>query len=121
MLRRCTPCLLFLASLACAAFSVHAQAASPVEAVGPLAKITPDGLLSLVGALLLAVLAGYARGQERRLTAVEIEQRQIQSQILLFRETVLERHPTRPELIALAESMRDSFAEVKAMIRDIRQ
>ena len=114
-MRRCLPCIALVACISLASFSVYAQAAP-----GPLSRVSPDALVALVGALFMAMLAGYAKGQERRITAVEIEQRQIQAQISLFRETVLERHPTRPELTALAESMRDSFSEVKAMIRELR-
>lgn len=122
---RCVPCVAFVLALVCAAFAAQA---SP----GPLSTISGDGLLALVGTVLFSMLAGYAKGQERRITAlekkqeknapigrvtlVEQEQRQIKAEISLFRETVFEKHPSRPEMNQLREDINGRFDRLERMI-----
>lgn len=97
-------------ALACAAFAAHA---SP----GPLASISGDGLLGLVGAVLFSLLAGYAKGQERRITALEHEQRQQQAQINLMRLGFQKEHPSRAEFTDFREDMKDRFDRIENLLR----
>ncbi len=110
---RCIPCVAFILALVCMAFAAKA---SP----GPLSTISGDGLLSLVGAVLFALLAGYAKGQERRVTALEHEQKQQQSQINLLRIDFHKDHPSRPEFENLRGDMRDRFDRLEDLIREKR-
>lgn len=110
-LLRCIPCVAFLLALACAAFA--AQAAD-----GPLSSISSDGLLSLVGAVLFSLLAGYAKGQERRVTVVEHELKQLQSVVYNQPTTIQRDHPSRHEFEGLRADMHRGFDEVKELIRE---
>lgn len=110
---RCVPCVAFLLALACASFAVRAEP-------GPLSSISSDGLMGLVGAVLFSLLAGYAKGQERRVTVLEHEQRQQQAQINLMRDGIHREHPSRPEFETLREDMHRGFTEVKDLIRERR-
>ena len=112
-LLRCIPCIALVLALACAAFAARA-------ADGPLSNISSDGLLSLVGAILFSLLAGYAKGQERRITALEHESKQLQTQLNLIRQNFHKDHPSRPEFEALRADMHRGFDEVKALIRGNR-
>jgi hypothetical protein len=105
----------FIACLACATFAVHAQAQG-----GPLSSLSSDAVFAGVGALLLAMLTGYTKGVDRRVTAVELQQRQVETQMVLFRETVLERHPSRAEIAQMREDVMDRFDELRALIREKR-
>lgn len=107
---RCISCIALALSLLCAAFAAHAQ--QP----GPLSSITGDGLLATVGSVLFALLAGYAKGQERRITALEHEQRQQQSQINMLSERVLREHPTKAEVASLRQEMHDGFGKLENLI-----
>lgn len=109
-LMRCVPCVALILALLCAAFAAHA---SP----GPLSDISADGLLALVGAVLFSLLAGYAKGQERRITALEHEQRQQQSQINLMRVGFQKEHPSRLEFGEFRQDMKDRFDRLEDLIR----
>jgi hypothetical protein len=104
-------CIALALSLTCAAFAAHAQTES-----GPLASITGDGLLATIGSVLFALLAGYAKGQDRRITALEHEQRQQQSQINMLSERVLREHPSKAEFAGLREEMQDGFGKLESLI-----
>lgn len=69
----------------------------------------------------MALIAGYARGSERRITALEHDYKQQQAQISLFRETTLDRHPNRQEFTQLREDMRQGFAEMKELLGERRR
>lgn len=127
---RCVPCLLFVASLACAAFAVHAQ--SP----GPLTQVSSDGLVALVGALLLAVLTGYTKGVDRRVTALEVtqagfapvgrlnvlehEHNQLASVVYNQPVGFQEKHPTRIEFSEFRADIRDRFDRLERLVRERR-
>lgn len=111
----CVSCIALALSLTCAAFAAHAQTES-----GPLASITGDGLLATIGSVLFALLAGYAKGQDRRITALEHEYRQQQSQINLLSERVLREHPTKKEVADLRDEMREGFDKLGDLIRERR-
>ena len=115
-LRRCIPCLLFLAALACFAYTAHAQ----TPGIGPLSRITSDGLFGLVGSAMFLLLAGYEKGIERRITGVEHEQKQLQQQFNLFREVTHEKHPSRVEFTEFRVDMRDRFDRLEQLMRDHR-
>lgn len=106
---RCVPCVALILALLCAAFAAQA---SP----GPLTAVSSDGLLALVGTVLFSLLAGYAKGQERRITALEIEQRQQQTQINLMRVDFHKDHPSRPEFADMRESMNGRFDRLERLI-----
>lgn len=110
-LMRCVPCVALVLALLCATFAVQA-------APGPLSTISGDGLLGLVGAVLFSLLAGYAKGQERRITVVEHEQRQLQSQINLMRDGISRDHPSRPEFTDFREDMRQRFDRLESLLRE---
>ena len=95
-------------------FAVYASAE------GPLSAVSSDGLMAIVGSVLLALIAGYARGIEHRLKGVEFDLKQQQSQLSLFRETVLERHPNRAEMNQLRNDMKSGFDELKDLLRERR-
>ena len=101
---------LLLCSLSCTAY-----------ASGPLAAVSSDSLVAIVGAVLMALIAGYVRGSERRITALEIDFKQQQTQINLFRETTLDRHPNRQEFNQLREDMRQGFDEMKQLLKERRR
>lgn len=108
---RCVPCVALVLALLCATFAAQA---SP----GPLASISGDGLLGLVGAVLFSLLAGYAKGQERRITVVEHELKQLQSVVYNQPTTIQRDHPSRPEFESLRADMHRGFDEVKALLRE---
>lgn len=107
---RCVPCLAFIGALVCAAFA--AQAAD-----GPLSSVTSDGLLSLTGAVLFSLLAGYAKGQEKRITALEHEQRQQATVIGMMRTDFHKDHPSRTEFVDFREDMKDRFDRLEDLLR----
>ena len=110
---RCIPCVAFVLALLCAAFAAQAS-------TGPLSSVSSDGLLGLVGAVLFSLLAGYAKGQERRVTVVEHELKQLQSVVYNQPTTIQAHHPSRPEFEALRADMHRGFDEVKDLIRERR-
>jgi hypothetical protein len=100
-------------ALLCAAFAAKA-------ANGPLSSVSSDGLMGLVGAILFSLLAGYAKGQERRVTVVEHELKQLQSVVYNQPTTIQRDHPSRNEFEGLRDDMHRGFAEVKDLIRERR-
>lgn len=89
---RCVQCFAF-------AFALIAflWMGSALANLGPASQISAEAWMGLFSTLLFALVAGYAKGQERRITAVEHEQRQQQTQINLLSERVLREHPNRQE------------------------
>mgnify|MGYP006203133481 CR=1 FL=1 len=79
-----------------------------------------DGLLGLVGAVLFSLLAGYAKGQERRITVVEHELKQLQSVVYNQPSTIQRDHPSRHEFEGLRADMHRGFDELKALLRESR-
>lgn len=95
----CVQCLALFVALIAAGFTGVAYAGN-----GPAGDIGADVWLGLFVTVTGSLLAGYTRGQERRITeqdkriaSVEHDGRQQQSQISLLRETVLREHPSRHE------------------------
>lgn len=99
-----------LIALACATFTATAGP-------GPLSSVSADGLLAIAGAVLFSLIAGYTKGQERRITVLEHEQKQQQSQINLLRADFLRDHPSRPEFTDLREDMRNRFDRIEGLLR----
>ena len=111
---RCIPCVALILALLCAAFAAHA---SP----GPLSTISGDGLMALGGTVLFSLLAGYAKGQERRITVLEHEQKQQQSQLNLLRRDFHKEHPSRTEFVDFREDMRARFDRLERLLQGARQ
>jgi hypothetical protein len=95
----CIQCLALFVALIAAGFTGVSYAAN-----GPAADISAEVWLGLFVTIVGALLAGYVRGQDRRISAQdkrilsgEHDFRQQQSQISLLRETVLREHPSRTE------------------------
>lgn len=91
--RRCTQCLALTAAVAAAVFTSSAYA----QTVPSVQQISAEFWLGLFSTVLFSVLAGYAKGLERRIGVTEFELRQQQSQINLLSERVLREHPSRAE------------------------
>jgi hypothetical protein len=89
---RCLPCLALVASVLAAFFTRAAYAAT-----GPAADVSADVWLGLFTTILFAMVAGYAKGQDKRIGLLEHEQKQTEAAISLLRETVIREHPSRME------------------------
>lgn len=90
---RCTQCAALTAAVGSALYA-GAAIAGPV---GPASEISAEVWLSLFATVLFSLLAGYSKGQERRITALEFESKQQQSQISMLREKLASEHPSRAE------------------------
>lgn len=91
--RRCTQCVALSAAVIAAVFTGAAYAQN--GSIG--SQISAEFWLGLFSTVLFSVLAGYAKGLERRIEVTEFELRQQQSQINLLSERVLREHPSRVE------------------------
>ena len=100
--------------IAATSFAVYANPG------GPLASLSMDSIVAMVMAIFMALIAGYARGSERRIVSLEHDCKQLQAQISLFRETTHDRHPNRQEFNQLREDMRQGFDEVKELLKERR-
>ena len=90
---RCTQCLALAAAViaACCTGLALANDGAPLQSIGP------EVWLGLFSTVLFSLVAGYAKGQERRVTVVEFDLKQQQSQINMLSERVLREHPSRAE------------------------
>lgn len=112
---RYVPLLALAGTLGCAAFAAHAQ-----QNAGPLASLSGDAIFGVIGAVAMAALGGYSRALSGRIRDVEIQQRQVETQVNLFRATMMERHPTRSDMDQMREDMRQKFDDLKDFIKEYR-
>lgn len=88
----CVQCVALFVAMLAACYTGAAMAGN-----GPAGDITADVWLGLFVTVAGSLLAGYTRGQDKRISILEHEDRQQWSAISLIRETVLREHPSRSE------------------------
>lgn len=88
----------------CLAFDALAQASN---AQMPTNNVLDLGnLVRFLGGILLAFIAYWTRGIEKRVEATEHEQKQLQTQITLLREQMLRDYMTKHEIEKLTHEMK---------------
>lgn len=96
----------FGGSLLCALVAARAHAANGFEPeIGGLSLEFWGGIVFTV---LLALVAGYARGIEKRVSLIEFDNRQLQSQISGIREMVKGDYHPKSEVSELLREIKDS-------------
>lgn len=99
---------------ACIAFDALAQASNAqMPASNPLDL---GNLVRFLGGILLAFIAYWTRGIEKRVESLEHEQKQLQTQITLLREQMLRDYMTKHEIEKLTHEMKRATDGINARL-----
>ena len=124
---RCVPCMAILLGLLCMVWTMTALAQPPGTA-GPLADVSTEAVFAALMSAAFLIVGGYTARTDRNMRefrkavseqfrAVSIEQRQQQTELNLLTERVLRDYPTKEEVKEWRTEWRESFNELKTLIR----
>ena len=124
---RCVPCMAILLGLLCLGWTMQALA-QPHGTAGPLADLSVEAVFAALMSAAFLVVGGYTARNDRdmrefrkavseQFRALTIEQRQQQTEINLLTERVLRDYPTKEEVKEWRAEWRESFNELKMLIR----
>lgn len=115
--RLCVTCVAVVLASASALWSASAYAQSS----GGLTSISPEFWLGLFFTVLFSLLGGYAKGIDRRTTALEFDFRQQGQQLSLLREKMFSEHPTRVETAEHRERVEEELRYIRERLDSLMQ
>lgn len=112
---RCKQCGALMVAILAALFTGFAYAGN-----GPAADIGAEVWLGLFATVLFSLLAGYSRGQDRRIAGLEFDAKQQQSQLNMLSERVLREHPSRIETDQHRAYIETQLEGIRSALTDLR-